>query len=212
MWATPREMRTTTMREAIIDGCLVRVLKDDITTLDIDAFVFNARPDLVLGAGFGTAIALRGGPSIQAELKTLAPLDVGQAVVTSGGKLKAKHIIHVVGPRFQEEDLERKLAEAVRSALGAAEARAIARLALPPLGVGFYGVPLDVCARVTVSELRRHLAQGSLLREVIICVRDTHEIAPFERELRAAAALQGDTQGRTSDIGLRTSDGTQEMP
>jgi O-acetyl-ADP-ribose deacetylase (regulator of RNase III) len=200
------------MTEAIINGCLVRVLKDDITALDIDAFVFNARPDLVLGAGFGTAIALRGGPSIQAELKTLGPLDVGQAVVTAGGKLKAKHIIHVVGPRFQEENLEHKLAESVRSALRAAEARGIARLALPPLGVGFYGVPLDTCARVMISELRGRLAQGSGLQEVLICVRDTHEIAPFEREIRAAAALQGDTQGRTSDIGLRTSDGTKERP
>ncbi len=168
------------MPERTLGSCLVRVVRDDITTLDVDAFVFDARPDLLLGSGFGTAIAVRGGPAIQSELKPLAPLAAGQSVVTSAGKLKAKHIIHVVGPRFQEADVERKLAESLRSALAAAEQHAVERLAVPPLGVGFYGVPLDACARVTIDEVRRHLEAGSGLRELTICVRDSHEIAPFE--------------------------------
>ena len=171
------------MIETTIETCAVRIVRDDITTLEVDAFVFDARPDLVLGAGFGTAIALRGGPSIQTELKTLAPLAAGRVVVTTGGKLPAKHIIHVVGPRFQEDDLERKLAEALRSVFRAADDHGFARLALPALGAGFYGVPVEACAHATLAELRRHLAAGSALREVIICVRDTHEIAPFAREL-----------------------------
>ena len=173
------------MTQATIGTCLVRVIKDDITALDVEAFVFDARPDLVLGTGFGTAIAVRGGQSIQAELKTLAPVAPGQAVVTAAGKLKAKRIIHVVGPRFQEEDLEGKLTESVRNALVAAEDAGVTRLALPPLGVGFYGVPLDLCARATMAEVKRHLGQGSGLQELVICVRDTHEVAPFERELSA---------------------------
>ncbi len=174
------------MRETILENCIVRIVKDDITTLDVDAFVFAARPDLALGSGFGTAIAVRGGPSIQAELKGLGPLAVTKAVTSGGGKLKAKHIIHVVAPRFQEDDLERKLAESVRNVLDAAEQLGVARLALPPLGVGFYAVPLDTCARVTVAELRRHLAAHGSLRDLTICVRDSHEAAPFERELRNA--------------------------
>ncbi len=171
------------MPDATPGPCTIRIVRDDITLLDVDAFVFDARPDLVLGAGFGTAIAVRGGPSIQAELKTLAPLGPGRAVVTAAGKLKAKHIVHVVGPRFHEDDLERRLAESVRNALAAAEKAGVARLALPPLGVGFYGVPLDACARITIAELHRHLQRGSGLREVVVCVRDSHEIAPFERAL-----------------------------
>lgn len=173
------------MLERTLGSCLVRVVRDDITTLDVDAFVFDARPDLVLGAGFGTAIAVRGGPAIQAELKSLAPLAAGQAVVTAAGKLKASRIIHVVGPRFQEDDLERKLEEATRSALAAATQHGVTRLALPPLGVGFYGVPLETCARVMMAEVRRHLAQDGGLREVVVCVRDTHEIAPFAEHLAA---------------------------
>ncbi len=185
----PRSSRTfvshtdTDVIETTIETCAVRIVKDDITMLDVDAFVFDARPDLVLGAGVGTAIAVRGGPTIQAELKTLAPLAAGQAVVTTGGKLKAKHIIHVVGPRFQEADLERRLADAVQTVLRAADEHGLTRVALPALGVGFYGVGLEVCARVTMAQLRRHLSAGSPLRELTICVRDTHEVAPFTREL-----------------------------
>ncbi len=176
------------MFEVTLGNCLVSVVQDDITMLEVDAFVFDARPDLVLGAGVGTAIAVRGGPSIQAELKALAPLAAGQAVVTGAGKLKAKHIVHVVGPRFQEQDLERRLAEAIVNALRAANASGVKRLALPALGVGFYGVPLDTCARVTAAMLNGTAREGTGLRDVIVCVRDTHEKAPFERELRAVAA------------------------
>ena len=175
------------MFEATIGNCLLRLVQDDITMLDTDAFIFNARPDLLLGAGVGTAIAVRGGPSIQAELKTLAPLAAGQAVVTAAGKLKAKHIVHVVGPRFQEDDLARRLAVALVNALEAAERAGIRRIALPALGVGFYGVPLELCARVTAATLQRVVAAGGSLQEVVVCVRDTHEVAPFERELRAIA-------------------------
>ncbi len=171
------------MPDATPGPCTIRIVRDDITLLDVDAFVFDARPDLVLGAGFGTAIAMRGGPAIQAELKQLAPLARCQAVVTTAGKLKARHIIHVVGPRFQEEDLERRLADSLRTAFAAAERTGVTRLAVPPLGVGFYGVPLGMCARVTMTELRRHLEKGSALREVVVCVRDTREIAPFERAM-----------------------------
>jgi O-acetyl-ADP-ribose deacetylase (regulator of RNase III) len=176
------------MFEVTLGNCVVQVVRDDITMLDTDAFVFGARPDLLLGAGVGTAIAVRGGPSIQAELKALAPLAAGQAVVTAAGKLKARHIVHVVGPRFQEEDIEGRLAEAIGHAVRAAEASGIKRLALPALGVGFYGVPLEACARVTVATLARLLGPGSGLEQLIICVRDAHETAPFERELRAVAA------------------------
>ncbi len=173
------------MTEATIEGCLVRIVRDDITLLDVDAFVFAARSDLALGSGFGTAIALRGGPSIQAELKTLAPVTVGNAVISGAGKLKAKQIIHVVAPAFLEDELDAKLSRSVASALQVAERHGVTRLALPPIGVGFYGIPAEVCARVTMTEVARHLRAGSRLREVILCVRDEHDVAPFAQALDA---------------------------
>ena len=115
----------------------VRLIRGDITELDVDAFVFYAQPDLALGSGFGTAISVRGGPSIQKELDELGPVETGQAVVTGAGKLKADFIVHAVGPRFQEEDTEGKLRTTVLNSLKAAEEKGVKRIALPAMGAGF---------------------------------------------------------------------------
>jgi O-acetyl-ADP-ribose deacetylase (regulator of RNase III) len=176
------------MNEHHVHGHLVRVVKADLTSLDVDAFVFDAGEDLVLGAGHGGAIAVRGGPAIQAELKTLAPVAVGHAVVSAAGKLKAKHIIHAVGPKFQEEDEEDKLRAAVRSALRLAEEHEVRRLAMPPLGTGFYGMGVDRAAAIIVATLEEHLRGPSHLDEVLICVLDTKDVVPFESRLAVLRA------------------------
>ncbi|MGD8921759.1 MAG: macro domain-containing protein, partial [Candidatus Zixiibacteriota bacterium] len=92
-----------------INSRTLRVFVDDITMLDVDAFVFYARPELTLGAGFGTAISVRGGPSIQEELNGKGPLGVTEVITTAAGDLKADFIIHAVGPAFMEEGTEGKL-------------------------------------------------------------------------------------------------------
>jgi O-acetyl-ADP-ribose deacetylase (regulator of RNase III) len=175
------------MTEQKIGGTVVRVVQGDITALEVEAFVFDARPDLVLGSGYGGAITQRGGPTIQEELKKLAPLKVGEAVASGAGTLKAKAIIHAVGPKFQEADTERKLREATLSALKAAEERGITQLALPPMGTGFYGVPLDLCARVMVDAVVEHARNGARLTDVVFCALDRREAAPFEARVATLA-------------------------
>ena len=92
-----------------IGSTTVRLIRGDISALeDVDAFVFYAQEDLALGSGFGTAITVRGGPTIQKELEGLAPVQTAGAVVSEAGNLKAKHIVHAVGPRFNEDDMEGK--------------------------------------------------------------------------------------------------------
>jgi O-acetyl-ADP-ribose deacetylase len=157
----------------------VRLVRGDITQLDVDAFVFYARPDLALGTGFGTAIAQRGGPSVQKELNELGPLQTGQAVVTGAGKLNARHIVHAVGPRFNEPDTEGKLRATVLNALKAAEEKDVRRLALPAMGAGFYAVPLDQCARVMIEAIAAYLNGPTKIEEVVLCVMDQREFAPF---------------------------------
>jgi O-acetyl-ADP-ribose deacetylase (regulator of RNase III) len=161
----------------------VRLVRDDITQLEVDAFVFYARPDLALGSGFGTAISQRGGPSIQKELKEFGPIETGQAVVTGAGHLRAGYIVHAVGPRFNEPDTEGKLRTTVFSALQAAEQKGVKRIALPPMGAGFYAAPLELCARVMVEALQSYLAGQTGLEEVVICVVDQREFAPFASRL-----------------------------
>jgi len=178
------------MPEAVVEGrrinqSVVRLVRGDITDLDVDAFVFYAQPDLVLGSGFGGAIAVRGGPSVQNELDELGSLATGEAVVSAAGKMKAQYIIHAVGPRFQEEDIEAKLRATVQSSLRCAEEKAVERLAFPAMGAGYYGIPPDLSAKVMLEALTDHLDGDTGLTEVVICVLDTPQHNSFEAALVA---------------------------
>jgi len=176
-------MERTTEVLKRVNKSTVRLTVGDITLLDVDAFVFYASHDLKLGTGYGTAISGRGGPSIQKELEGLGPLATCEVVVTGAGELRAKHIVHAVGPRFQEEDTNGKLARTVRKCLETADERGLRTLAMPAMGAGFYGVPLADCARVMVETIFEHLEGETGIAEVILCVLDSREYAAFEWEL-----------------------------
>jgi O-acetyl-ADP-ribose deacetylase (regulator of RNase III) len=158
-----------------IKNSTLSVKKADVTATEVDAFVFYARNDLKLGSGFGNAIALRGGPTIRKELENLDPLQVTEVVVTTAGTMKAKHIIHACGPRFQEEDTKQKLKATIINALQAAESNGMDSVAFPPMGAGFYGVPLDTSAKVTIETIADYLNLGSEIKDVVICANDTRE-------------------------------------
>jgi O-acetyl-ADP-ribose deacetylase (regulator of RNase III) len=166
-----------------INQSVVQLIKGDITDLDVEAFVFYAQHDLTLGAGFGNAIAVRGGPSVQKELEGLGPLDTGDAVVTGAGKMKAKHIIHAVGPRFREEDIPGKLRTTMQNALKLANENRFEQVAFPAMGAGYYGVPADVSAGVMFGMIKAHLEGETSIREIIICVLDTPQYEAFQARL-----------------------------
>jgi O-acetyl-ADP-ribose deacetylase (regulator of RNase III) len=172
------------MTEKNVNGKTIRLMKGDVTDLEVDAFAFYASEDLALGSGYGTAVAVRGGPKIQEELNGSGPLPVGEAVVTGAGEMKARYIIHAVGPKFREADEEPKLRKTMLSALRCAEEKGAKRIAFPAMGTGFYGVPVDLCARVMLSTIRERLNGPTTIEEVIVCVRDTREIGPFSTQLK----------------------------
>src|SRR5271165_5614120 len=103
--------------EKTVHGAVVRLQQDDLTALAVDAFVYYAREDLALGSGFGAAIQSRGGDTIKKELAAIGGVRMGGAVMTAAGNLKARHIIHACGPKFQEANLEEKLRACVSAAL-----------------------------------------------------------------------------------------------
>ena len=166
------------------NGTVVKLIIDDLTALDVEAFVFYAEESLALGSGYGTAISNRGGPSIQKALDELAPVATTEAVVTGAGKLKASWIIHAVGPKFQEPDLEGKLRTTMLNALARAEEKRIKRLSFPAMGAGYYGIDPALCARVMLEEIKRHVEGETSLREIFLCVLDTNQHKAF----RAAMA------------------------
>jgi len=180
-------MTSTTLEKKVerrIGDRVVRLVRDDITMVGVDAFVFDITEDVKLGSGFGSAIQQRGGVKIQEALDTIGRCPVGEAVVTTGGLLKAKHIIHANGPKFCEPDEEGKLRRATEAALQLADENGVETLALPPMGTGLYQVPLDLCARVMVDVVVSHLTGETTLREVLFVVQDTREREAFEARLQ----------------------------
>ncbi len=168
-----------------ISGTSVRLVKGDITDLPVESFVFYAREDLKLGSGFGTAITVRGGQAIQQELDTLAPARMTEVVVSGAGELKARWIIHAVGPKFQEPELEEKLRQTIFNVLHTAEKKGITSVALPPMGAGFYGVPLEISVAVTLDTIADYLRNKSNIKEIILCANDNREYKPFFERLAA---------------------------
>ncbi|HDH05586.1 MAG TPA: macro domain-containing protein [Nitrospirae bacterium] len=171
------------MHKKKINENTLAVIKGDLTNTWLDAFVFYAREDLKLGSGFGTAIALRGGPLIRKELEELGHLKVTCAVATSAGDMKSKFIIHANGPRFQEENTEEKLKTTIINALKCAEQKGVQSMAFPLMGAGFYGVPLDTSAGITVKTIAGYLENGSSIKDVVICAIDNREYRPIQAEL-----------------------------
>jgi O-acetyl-ADP-ribose deacetylase (regulator of RNase III) len=172
------------MKEKQIKNSSLKLSREDITLREVNAFVYYAQHDLKLGSGFGGAISGRGGPEVQKELNELGEAKTGDAVVSGAGDLPADFIIHAVGPRFQEVDMEGKLRTTVLNVLARAEEKGAETLALPPMGVGFYGIPIQLSAKVTLETIASYLKEKETkLKEVVICLTDHHEMAPFETTL-----------------------------
>jgi len=169
--------------ERKIGNSVMRVIVGDITDMDLEAFVFDVMEDVKLGTGYGSAIMARAGKEVQDELDAIGDCPKGAAVVTSAGQMKTKHIIHVNGPKFHENDQEAKLRKAVTSALERAEEKNVAQLAFPPIGTGFYQVDLGLCARVMIDTVAEHLRGNTGLSEVLFVALDTREFTPFKNQL-----------------------------
>ncbi len=172
-----------TMVEKKINNSKVRLVRGDITDIDVEAFIYDITADAKLGTGYGSAIMARGGKTVQEELDAIGTCPTGEAIITGAGKMKAKHIIHVNGPKFHEPDQEGKLRSAITAALKRAEENQIKQLAFPPIGTGFYQVDLQLCTRVLVDAVSEHLKGTTGLDEVLFVALDTREFKPFEAHI-----------------------------
>jgi O-acetyl-ADP-ribose deacetylase (regulator of RNase III) len=138
----------------------------DITAQAVDAVVNAANSALVLGAGVAGAIARRGGPSIQAECDAHGPVEVGGAAITGAGDLPARFVIHAASMPPGGQADEASVRASMRASLALAEAHGCATIAVPAIGAGIAGFPLQRCAEVLLEEARAHLAAGSAIEEI----------------------------------------------
>ena len=162
----------------------LELVEGDITGIEVEAIVNPANERLQLGAGVAGAIRDKGGPSIQEECDRIGGTPVGTAVMTGAGTLKARRVIHAVGPRMGEGDEDKKLAAAVRAALALADRRGMKSIALPAISTGNFGFPVDRAARITLTEVHRFLQGGTKLDRVVLCLHGEETFATFKRELR----------------------------
>jgi O-acetyl-ADP-ribose deacetylase (regulator of RNase III) len=167
-----------------LDQTQLELIEGDLTELEVDAIVNPANEQLQLGTGVAGAVRRKGGPSIQEECNRIGGTPVGTAVMTGAGNLKAKRVIHAVGPRMGEGDEDRKLANAVRAALALADRRGLKSIALPAISTGNFGFPLDRAARIMLTEIHRFLQGGTKLERVVVCLHGDEAFGVFKRELR----------------------------
>ena len=138
----------------------------DITEEAADAIVNAANSALVLGSGVAGAIASRGGPSIQEECDRHGPVEVGGAALTGAGALPARFVIHAASMPPGGQASEESVRAAFRNSLRLANGEGCRTIAVPAIGAGVAGFPLQRCAEILLEEARAHLAGDTSLEEI----------------------------------------------
>jgi O-acetyl-ADP-ribose deacetylase (regulator of RNase III) len=185
------EMRNTTGRRKIasrkmqikINNSALELAKGDITELACDAIVNAANAQLILGGGVAGAIRRKGGPSIQAQCNKIGGTFVGGAVITGGGNLKAKFVIHAAGPQMGEGDEDNKLRSATVNSLKAADENKLQSIAFPAISTGIFGYPVDRCAEIMLSAIIEYLKGETGIKKVTMCLFDDKTFEIFRRIL-----------------------------
>jgi O-acetyl-ADP-ribose deacetylase (regulator of RNase III) len=175
--------------KTVFNGVTIELVQGDITDLEADAIVNAANSQLILGAGVAGAIRRKGGPAIQEECLAIGYCEVGDAVITGGGSLKAQHVIHAVGPRMGEGSEAGKLANAVRASLNLAGQSGLRSIVFPAISSGIFGYPLEGCAEVILRVVFDYTFEDVRnLKHIMVCLYDDHAFgifaAEFQRKLR----------------------------
>ncbi len=166
----------------------LQIIEGDITTLGVDAIVNAANTSLLGGGGVDGAIHRAAGPELLAECRTLGGCPPGEARITGGYNLPARHVIHTVGPVWRgggQGELE-TLAQCYRNSLALAVAHNLRSIAFPSISTGVYGFPIKRAARIALRAILGILDNNTTLEQVI-CV--CHSRADFEEYSNARAAV-----------------------
>ena len=171
------------MKEIIIKNSILKLVQGDITELNTDVIVNAANAQLILGGGVAGAIRRKGGAKIQEECYKIGESLVGGAVITTGGNLKAKHVIHAVGPRMGEGDEDAKLRNAVTNSLKLMDEHGLKTIAFPAISTGIFGYPIESCAKIMILTAKKYLTGETQIREVVFCLYSEPDYEVFNKEL-----------------------------
>jgi len=180
LWITGATFRADLVARYL--GGRIELIRADITTLDVDGIVNAANSSLLGGGGVDGAIHRAAGPDLVAECRGLGGAEPGDAKLTRGYRLPARHVIHAVGPIWQgggarEPEL---LASAYRRSLELAEGAGLASVAFPSISTGVYGFPIELATPIAHATVRSWLLDHGLPRRVVFCVFSDRDLAIHE--------------------------------
>jgi O-acetyl-ADP-ribose deacetylase (regulator of RNase III) len=173
----------------------------DLTEMDTDAIVNAANNDLILGGGVAGAIRRKGGDQIQQECNAIGSIPVGYAAITTGGKLKAKYVIHAASMQLGGGTTADALRHSTAHALRLSDERGLRTIAFPAVGTGIAGFDLRECAEIMLSEAARHLNGKTSLETIYFVLFDAEAKNIFEQvwgRIQAEAAGKVD-KGASGD-------------
>lgn len=170
------------------------LIRGDITNVDADAIVNAANSTLMGGGGVDGAIHARGGPQILEECKHIRAtrwangLPTGEAIMTSGGNLKAKHVIHTVGPIWREGTSEepRLLKQAYQNSLKLAVQVGLKSIAFPSISTGAYGYPIEKAVEVAIAAVKEFLKNEDGLDRIAFVLFTKHDFDIYREEAKRA--------------------------
>jgi O-acetyl-ADP-ribose deacetylase (regulator of RNase III) len=170
--------------EKKIGRTIVRLVSADLTEREVDAIVNAANIHLRHSGGVAGAIVRKGGRVIQEESDKIGYVPVGGAAITTGGQLKARYVIHAVGPRMGEGDEDNKLKSAINSVLNLSTEEKLRSISVPAISAGIFGFPKDRCAKILVGETAAFLKNNpaASLELVEFCIFDQEAFDYFKGE------------------------------